>query len=109
SLAVTPTGSVRAYTDGFGNRMHLVTVGKVHSSLEVVTRSELSTTLENPFARPTKPPRPLSPAELVDFLSPSPMVPALAEFAELAAPVRWTDSNATFDGVRALSRLVHQT
>jgi transglutaminase-like putative cysteine protease len=109
SLTVTPTGSVRPYTDGFGNRTHLVTVGKVHNSLEVVTRSELSTTLENPFALPTKPPRPLSPAELVDFLSPSPMVPSLPEFAELAAPVRWTDPNATFDGVRALSRLVHQT
>ena len=34
-LSVTPTGSVRPYADGFGNRTHLVTVGKPHSMLEV--------------------------------------------------------------------------
>jgi transglutaminase-like putative cysteine protease len=109
NLTVTPNGSVRPYTDGFGNRTHLVTVGKVHNMLEVVTRSELSTTLENPVALPSKPPRALSHAELVDFLSPSPMVPALAEFEELCAPHKWADANATFDGVRALSKLVHET
>jgi transglutaminase-like putative cysteine protease len=109
SLSVTPTGSVRPYTDGFGNRTHLVTVGKVHRMLEVVTRSELSTTLENPFALPVVTPPALSPSELVDGLSPSPMVPALPEFRELAAPHRWSNPADTFDGVRTLSRLVHDT
>ena len=109
NLTVTPTGSVRPYTDGFGNRTHLVTVGKVHSVLEVVTRSELSTTLENPFALPAKPPRALSPSELVDFLSPSPMVPALPEFIELAEPQRAANPEQTFEVARALSRLVHET
>jgi transglutaminase-like putative cysteine protease len=108
NLSVTPTGSVRPYTDGFGNRTHLVTVGKVHSVLEVVTRSELSTTLENPFALPSKTPRPLSPSELVDFLSPSPMVPALPEFVALAGPHRPATAEATFDAARALSHLVHE-
>lgn len=109
TLSVTPTGSVRPYTDGFGNRTHLVTVGKVHSMLEVVTRSELSTTLENPFALPSKAPRALSPSELVDFLSPSPMVPALPEFVAMAEPHRPPTPEATFDAARALSRLVHET
>ena len=109
ALQVTPTGSVRPYTDGFGNRTHLVTVGKVHNMLEVVTRSELSTTLENPFVPPSKPPRALSPAELVDFLSPSPMVPLLDEFRDLAGAHRWKDADDTFEGVRGLSRLVHET
>jgi transglutaminase-like putative cysteine protease len=107
SLTVTPTGSVRPYTDGFGNRTHLVTVGKVHSALEVVTRSEISTTMENPFVLPSKSPRALSPSELVDFLSPSPMVPALPEFALMAEPHRPATPEAVFDSARALSRLVH--
>lgn len=109
NLNVTPTGSVRQYTDGFGNRTHLVTVGKTHRTLEVETRSELSTTMENPFTPPAKPPRPLSPGELVDFLSPSPMVPSLPEFADAAAEHAWSSSDDAFDGVRALSRHVHDS
>src|SRR5206468_1966810 len=56
-----------------------------------------------------KPPRALTPSELVDFLSPSPMVPSLPEFDALVAPHRWTEPADTFDGVRALSRMVHET
>jgi transglutaminase-like putative cysteine protease len=106
-LGVTPTGSVRQYVDGFGNRTHLVTVGKPHRTLEVVTRSELSTTLENPIAAPTKPPRPLVPSDQIDFLSPSPLVPALPDFAELLAQAGIAGDATSFDGVRALSRVVH--
>jgi transglutaminase-like putative cysteine protease len=106
-LAVAPTGSVRQYVDGFGNRTHLVTVGKPHRTLEVVTRSELSTTLENPFASPPKPPRPLLPSDEIDFLSPSPLVPALPEFRELLARGGVAGDATSFEGVRALSRLVH--
>jgi len=107
-IGVTPTGSVRQYVDGFGNRTHLVTVGKPHRTLEVVTRSELSTTLENPFAAPSKAPPPLLPSDLIDFLSPSPLVPALAEFGELLAEADFAGSATLFDGVRALSRIVHE-
>jgi len=39
TLSVTPSGSVRQYVDGFGNRTHLVTVGKPHRTLEVVTKN----------------------------------------------------------------------
>lgn len=106
-LTVAPSGSVRPYTDGFGNRTHLVTVGRVHSTLEVTTLSELSTTLENPFAPPAKPPAPLSPSALVDYLSPSPLVPALPEFAEMAAPHGSLPGDRTFEGIRELTRLVH--
>jgi len=106
-IAVTPTGSVRQYVDGFGNRTHLVTVGKPHRTLEVVTRSELSTTLENPIAAPAKPPRPLLPSDQIDFLAPSLLVPALPEFAALLADGFAGDATS-FDGVRALSRLVHE-
>src|SRR5439155_13645096 len=107
-IGVTPTGSIRQYVDGFGNRTHLVTVGKPHRTLEVVTRSELSTTLENPVAAPAKPPRPLQPSDQIDFLSPSPLVPALPEFGVLLADASLAGDATSFDGVRALSRLAHE-
>jgi transglutaminase-like putative cysteine protease len=106
-LGVTPSGSVRQFVDGFGNRTHLVTVGKPHRTLEVVTRSELSTTLENPIAPPPKPPRPLLPSDEIDFLSPSPLVPTLPDFGELLAEGGLARDPTSFEGVRALSRLVH--
>lgn len=106
-IGVTPTGSVRQYIDGFGNRTHLVTVGKPHRTLEVATRSELSTTLEDPIAAPAKPPRPLLLSDQIDFLAPSPLVPALPEFSELLTQAGSTRHAASFDGVRTLSRLVH--
>ncbi|HKH91272.1 MAG TPA: transglutaminase family protein [Gemmatimonadaceae bacterium] len=109
TLGVSPSGSVRQFVDGFGNRTHLVTVGKPHRTLEVVTRSELSTTLENPFAPPGKAPRPLSPSEQIDYLSPSPLVPALREFREMVAAHGWRTEEPTFERVRTLSRLVHES
>ena len=108
-LNVSPSGSVRQFVDGFGNRAHLVTVAKPHRALEVTTRSELSTMLENPFAPPGKPPRALSPSEQIDFLSPSPLVPALPEFHDLLATQGWDDGEPTFERVRTLSKVVHET
>jgi transglutaminase-like putative cysteine protease len=108
-LSVSPSGSVRQFVDGFGNRTHLVTVGKPHRTLEVTTRSELSTTLENPFAPPGKSPRALSPSEEIDFLSPSPLVPALPEFRAMLAAQGWVDRESTFERVRTLSKVVHET
>ena len=108
-LSVSPSGTVRQFVDGFGNRTHLVTVGRPHRTLEVTTRSELSTMLDNPFALPAKPPRALSPSEEIDYLSPSPLVPALPEFRDLLEAHGWDDGAPTFERVRALPRLVHET
>src|SRR4051794_7897864 len=108
-LSVTPSGSVRQFVDGFGNRTHLVTVGKPHRTLEVTTRSELTTTLDDPLAPPAKPPRPLSPSEAVDFLSPSALVPALGEFRDIIAAHGWDVGEPTFERVRTLSMVVHDT
>jgi len=108
-LSVTPSGSVRQFVDGFGNRTHLVTVGRPHRTLEVTTRSELSTTLDDPLAPPAKPPRPLSPSEQIDYLSPSPLVPALGEFSDILATQGWGEDEPTFERVRTLSMIVHDT
>jgi transglutaminase-like putative cysteine protease len=108
-LSVTPSGSVRQFVDGFGNRAHLVTVGKAHRTLEVTTRSELTTTLDDPIAPPAKPPRPLSPSEEIDYLSPSPLVPGLGEFRDIIAAQGWDDGAPTFEQVRTLSMVVHDT
>jgi transglutaminase-like putative cysteine protease len=107
SLGVSPTGSVRQYNDGFGNRTHLVTVGRPHRSLAVVTRGELSTSTDNPFLPPGAPPRPLLPGDLVDYVSPSPLVPSLAEFDELAHADPALERDTGFERVQELMHLVH--
>lgn len=107
TLSVTPSAAVRGYVDGFGNRAHLVTVARPHPMLEVITRSEVTTTLENPFAPPPTPPRPLEPSDLADYLSPSPVVPAHPGLAALAEPHRPATAADTLDAVRRLCRLVH--
>jgi transglutaminase-like putative cysteine protease len=109
TLSVVPAASVRRYTDGFGNPAHLITVAKPHRVLEVVARSEVSTLLDDPFAEPRHRPRPLGPSDLADYLSPSALVPAHPELAAMAAPYRPDGPDDTFDVVRRLSRLVHET
>src|SRR5207342_1096169 len=44
----------------------------------------------------------------IDFLSPSPLVPALPEFGDMLTEGDFAGSATLFDGVRALSRLVHE-
>lgn len=109
ALTVTPAGSVQRYTDGFGNAAHLVSVARPHQLLEVVTRSDVVTTLENPFEPPPEPPAPLGISDLADFLSPSALVPAHPTLARMAEPYRPSTPEGTFDAVGELSRLVHRS
>jgi transglutaminase-like putative cysteine protease len=107
TINVSPSGSVRRYTDGFGNRAHLITVSKPHRMLEVVTRCDVVTTLTDPFSAPVQRPRPLTPSELADALQPSALVPVSNELAELAEPFRPATPDETFEAVRQLSKFIH--
>jgi transglutaminase-like putative cysteine protease len=107
TIAVSPSGSVRRYTDGFGNRAHLITVAKPHRMLEVVTRCDVVTSLADPFSPPLQRPRPLTPSEIADYLSPSALVPVTSELAAIAAPHRPASPDAAFECVRLLSKYVH--
>ncbi|HMI56664.1 MAG TPA: transglutaminase family protein [Gemmatimonadaceae bacterium] len=107
TIAVSPSGSVRRYTDGFGNRAHLITVAKPHRMLEVVTRCDVVTSLADPFSPPLQRPRPLTPSEVADYLSPSALVPVSAELAGIAQPYRPASPDAAFESVRLLSKYVH--
>ncbi|MEP7065722.1 MAG: transglutaminase family protein [Gemmatimonadota bacterium] len=107
NINVSPSGSVRRYTDGFGNRAHLITVAKPHRTLEVVTRCDIVTSLVDPFSPPSQRPRALTPSELADYLSPSTLVQASAELAAIAEAYRPSAPEGTFDSVRQLSKYVH--
>ncbi|HEV7704795.1 MAG TPA: transglutaminase family protein [Gemmatimonadaceae bacterium] len=107
AIAVSPSGSVRRYTDGFGNRAHLITVAKPHRMLEVVTRCEVVTSLTDPFSPPLQRPRPLTPSEIADYLSPSALVPVSSELAGIAEAYRPVSPEAAFESVRLLSKYVH--
>jgi transglutaminase-like putative cysteine protease len=108
SIAVSPAAAVRRYTDGFDNAAHLITLSGPHAFVEVVTRGEVRTLLEDPFAPPARPPRPLSAAERFDALAASAMVPRDPALEAMAAPFRPADPEATFDALRRLSHLVHE-
>lgn len=107
TINVSPSGSVRRYTDGFGNRAHLITVAKPHRMLEVVTRCDVVTTLTDPFSSPTQRPRPLTPSELADSLQPSQLVPVSTELAALAEPFRPGTQDEAFESVRTMSKFIH--
>jgi len=108
-LNVQPAAAVRRYADGFGNYAHLITISRPHRTLELTVESDVHTTLEDPFALPARPPDPLTPGELSDYLLPSPLVPLHSELLALAEPCRPASPEATFDAVSALSSLVHRT
>lgn len=107
TISVSPSGSVRRYTDGFGNRAHLITVAKAHRMLEVVTRCDVVTTLTDPFSSPMQRPRPLTPSELADYLQPSALVPVSAELTALAEPFRPGTPDEAFESVRRMSKFIH--
>jgi transglutaminase-like putative cysteine protease len=109
SLAVSPPAAVRRYADGFDNAAHLVTIAGPHRFVEIVTRGEVRTLLEDPFAPPARPPRPLAPAERFDFLAPSAMVPRDPSLEAAAAPFRPAAPEGVFEAVRRLSGFVHET
>jgi transglutaminase-like putative cysteine protease len=62
-LCVDPAAGVRSYSDGFGNSAHLITVGRPHSFIEVVTRGEIETFLDDPFVPPPEPAPALQPSD----------------------------------------------
>jgi len=107
TINVSPSGSVRRYTDGFGNRAHLITVAKPHRMLEVVTRCDVVTSLADPFSPPSQRPRPLTPSEIADYLQPSALVPVSDELAALAEPFRPDGPEGRFEAVRRMSRFIH--
>ncbi|CAA9245650.1 MAG: Protein containing transglutaminase-like domain, putative cysteine protease [uncultured Chloroflexi bacterium] len=106
-LLVDPAGAVRRYADGFGNTAHLLTVVRPHSYVQVVAGGVVETLLSDPFAQPTSPPRPLSAAERYDFLSPSKLVDAVPQFAELAEPFRPSREDDLLAAVRDMTEWVN--
>jgi transglutaminase-like putative cysteine protease len=109
ALTVAPSASIRRYTDGFGNAAHLITVARAHRVLEVLARSEVSTLLDDPFAPPRHRPRALGPSDVADYLTPSALVPRHPDLAAMAEPFRPDEPEDTFEAVRGLSHLVHET
>jgi transglutaminase-like putative cysteine protease len=107
ALAVEPAASVRGYTDGFGNRAHLITLVRPHRTIEVVARATVTTLLDDPEA-PARAPEPLAPAELADYLHPSRLVPAVPALGEAAAAYRPATPAEAFGVVRRLSHLVRE-
>jgi transglutaminase-like putative cysteine protease len=103
-LRVEPAGHVRRYEDGFGNVAHLLTSMRPHAFLQVSTDSEVHTSLADPFTIPADSPVPLGPIELVDGLSPSPLIPRLAVVEELAAPFREFDP---FEAVKRMTEMIN--
>jgi transglutaminase-like putative cysteine protease len=108
ALAVHPAASVRGYTDGFGNRAHLITLARPHGAIEVVARGEVTTLLDDPAAPPPRAPEPLGQPELVDYLYPSRLAPALPVVAEVAAAFRPASPADAFDAARRLAHLVRE-
>lgn len=107
SLQVTPTGSVREYSDAFDNVAHLITVARPHQYVELHATSTVETLLADPFALLVVPARSLSPAERFDYLQPSKLVALVPEVAALAEPHRPGQPADTLEAVRNLMGLVH--
>ena len=107
-LRAAPNAAVHRYTDGFLNAAHLVSLRRPHRYVEVVSRGEVETLLEDPFALPSAPPAPLSPAERAETLLPSPLVAPDPRLQELAAPFRPASPERTFEAVQRLMDLVNR-
>jgi transglutaminase-like putative cysteine protease len=103
-LHATPNAGVGSYVDGFGNAAHLITVRRPHQFLQVESRGEIETLLADPFALPLRPPRELTAVERVDYLAPSPLVPADERLPRMAARMSTLEP---FEAVREMMRLVH--
>ena len=108
-LRVKPSASIRSYVDAFDNSGYLVTLVAPHETIELVTRSEVTTLLANPFEPLPTPPTPLTPSERFDYLSPSRLVGADPRLAEMAEPHRPAEPANEFDSAIALADLVHDS
>jgi transglutaminase-like putative cysteine protease len=103
-LRAVPNAAVETYRDGFGNAANLITVRRPHQFVEVESRGEIETLLSDPFALPTRPPRALNAVERVDYLSPSPLVPADPRLLDAA----WQFASLEpFEAVQQLMHTVH--
>ena len=103
-LRVRPIAATRRYTDGFGNVAHLITAAKSHRELEVASRGEVDTLLEDPFAPPPGRVEQLTPGERTDALHPSPLIPAVPGFLTVAQPFA---VRAAADAFGAAKELMH--
>jgi transglutaminase-like putative cysteine protease len=101
-LCVDPAAGVRSYSDGFGNSAHLITVGRPHSFIEVVTRGEIETFLDDPFVPPPEPAPALQPSDRADYLAASPLVEAHPDLAAIAARYHPATPADTFEAIRAM-------
>jgi transglutaminase-like putative cysteine protease len=106
-LKVAPSAAIRRYADGFGNVAHLITVAKPHRIIEVVTRSEVETTLADPFKPPRAAPASLGPGETVDYLGPSPLIPRVEELVTTATAVA-VDGEGPLEVVQRLMHVVFE-
>jgi transglutaminase-like putative cysteine protease len=104
-LRVEPAGAIRRYNDGFGNAAHLVTIARPHRTIGVVTRSEIETTLADPFERPRARPTALGPGDAHDALGPSALVSPSAALEALAGAV--PADEPAFATAERLMHLVH--
>lgn len=107
TLTVTPQASISQYVDGFGNNVHVVAISRPHRFSEYHARSETRTFLADPFAVPPTAPTPLTAAEEVDYLQPSPFVPSLPEFVHLGERFHPQSEADTFEAARRLSEFVY--
>jgi transglutaminase-like putative cysteine protease len=107
TLRVAPAAAVHAYTDGFGNTAHLISLARPHRYVEVVAEGMIETLLEDPFALPSEPPAPLTPAERTDYLSPAALVPLHGPVAEMAAPFRPASPQEAFASAQDMMALIH--
>lgn len=107
ALQVQPAGAVRYYKDGFGNSAHLITVARPHEFMELVAGGEVQTLLADPFAPPITLPRPLTPGQEFEYLSPSALVERSPALAALAAPHRARAPEDAFDAVQRLMAVVY--
>ncbi len=109
SLRAGPGAAVRRYADGFGNAAHLITLRRPHRYVEIVTQGTIETLLDDPFSLPALPPRPLTPLEEHDFLSPSTLVPRDPSLEELAQPYRAGGETEGLQAVQALMAWVYDS
>lgn len=107
-VSVAPNASVNRYLDSFGNVAHLVTLRRPHRFLEVTSRGEVETLVRDPFALPAVAPRPLLPAERVEYLLPSELVPRDADIERIADGFRERALEHPFEAALALMDLVYR-
>jgi transglutaminase-like putative cysteine protease len=107
-LRMKPNGRIHSYVDAFGNPGYLLTLATPHEQIEIITESQVSTLLVDPFALPPVPPLPLAPLERHDYLQFSALVSREPELVEMAEPYRELADSDAFAAAQALSELVHR-